>query len=38
MEDEPMFEILERPDLISRMRELVDNISAQLSITHNKSV
>jgi hypothetical protein len=32
MEDEPMFEILERPDLVNRMREAVSNVASQLSI------
>eukprot|EP00026_Physarum_polycephalum_P004933 Phypoly_transcript_04959.p1 GENE.Phypoly_transcript_04959~~Phypoly_transcript_04959.p1 ORF type:complete len:625 (-),score=55.40 Phypoly_transcript_04959:55-1929(-) len=38
MEDEPMFEILERPDLISRMREAVNNIASQLNISPGDAV
>lgn len=32
MEDEPMFEILERVDLVHRMRETVDSAASQLNV------
>lgn len=34
MEDEPMFEILEKQELILRMRSSVDSVAAQLNILH----
>jgi len=38
MEDEPMFEILERPDLIARMRDSVDSIASQLNVSPGDAV
>lgn len=38
MEDEPMFEILERPELVARMRETVDSVASQLSIIINNQL
>lgn len=32
MEEEPMFEILERMDLVHRMRARIDSAASQLSI------